>query len=36
MAGRTLLTTSSLVLLAGAGALLGGSLPAAAEPLIFV
>jgi multiple sugar transport system substrate-binding protein len=34
MAGRTLLTTSSLALLAGA--LLGGSLPAAAEPLTFV
>jgi multiple sugar transport system substrate-binding protein len=36
MAGWTLLTTSSLALLAGAGALLGGSLPAAAEPLTFV
>ena len=36
MAGRTLLTTSSLALLAGAGALLGGTLPAAAEPLTFV
>ena len=36
MAGRTLLTTSSLALLAGAGALLGGTLPAVAEPLTFV